>query len=54
VEVGLELCCNQFDGFWDCFEGYHEIEKLVLGEVVLCEATNSICRWVTINNASAG
>jgi hypothetical protein len=27
TEVGLELCCDQFDGFWRCFEGYHEIEK---------------------------
>jgi hypothetical protein len=41
AEVGLELCCDQFDGFWDCFEGYHEIEKEGEGEVVLAEATNS-------------
>ena len=44
AEVGSELCCDQFDGFWDCSEGYHEIEKLVFGEVVLCEATNSMYR----------
>jgi hypothetical protein len=48
AEVGLELCCDQFDGFWACFEGCHEIEKDGEGEVVLCDATNSICRWVTI------
>lgn len=23
AEVGSELCCDQFDGFGGCFEGYH-------------------------------
>jgi hypothetical protein len=39
-------------GFWDCFEGYHEIEKLVFSEVVLCVATNSRYTGVAVNSAS--
>jgi hypothetical protein len=54
AEVGSGLCCDQFDGVWVCFEGYHEIEKDGEGEVVLCEATNSMYTWVAVNSASAG
>jgi hypothetical protein len=44
AEVGLELCCVQFDGFQDCFEGYYEVEVFV--EVAMrfyCVKLRTVC-----------